>query len=312
MLAVCGLLITILLAVADPLTPAQSPTSENPRAAAGEGGSAEDDPDFLCGAEGQQYLRSKGANSYSGVALDRGGRFALYGAADSSGRPTRDSHEILRGCDPGLSFNNYATLRIEDAPPEPAGLSNLLSPTTVGGDGSRATTRYEFARGVTMTQRATMERDGLVLSYELTNTSRSARTLDFRSLLAPPVASENQGVLFTAKRSPEAQPTEVTQERTLHLSGGRIEGVSVARPGAASDSSATWRPQGGSIPDRITFAGFPDLSSEPMLYDVRLALPLPPHSAMALYWTDLELSAGESVEFSHRYEPTSSGGKGQS
>lgn len=316
LLVICAMLIAVLLAVVNLAGGASNPDRIAPREdlqpKAGHGDRVEDAPDFLCRTEGQQYLRSKGAGSNAGVALDRAGRFALYGAADSRGRPTRDSFEILRGCDAGLSFTNYTTLQVGDAPPGPAGLSNLLSPTAVTGDASQAMTRYEFPQGVTMTQRAALEQDGLLLSYEVTNTSRTDRTLSFRSLLTPPVASKDQDVLFAASRSPSARITGITRERTLHLDDDGIESISVPRPGAASDSSATWRPHGASIPDRTTFTGFLDISSEPMLYDVRLAWPLPPHSAMALYWTDLDLSAEESVEFSYRYEPASAGRKEQS
>lgn len=322
MLFVCAMLTLVLLSLlALPRYEKREGDAEPPEAAGREareargGGSRREPPSVASSASSagpksllcaplDELLYLDGESA--AAAADRLGHFTFYANPDPrTGRPTRDSHQILGDCAPALTFSNYASLQVEGFPAEPAGASNLLAPTGRTADGSLVST-FRFDGGVVLRQELRMEGDALRISHRLTNTSEQERAATLRSLLTPPMAGEDQKTLFRApalEDAPEeAGSPEVRRERSLLGRWDQIHPVEVPRRAAVSDSSARWDYEGRS-PDTITFAGFLQLARTPMLYeDIRLAWPLPKNASMAVYWQDLALPPGGGVEVAHTYE----------
>ncbi|MEW6635357.1 MAG: hypothetical protein AB1425_00925 [Actinomycetota bacterium] len=256
-------------------------------------------------------LSYAGGDGPLAAAADENGHFTLYGRPDpQTGRPTVRSPELLGGCNPQLSFANYASVRVEGGPADgasaPAGASNLLSPTGKTADGTLVTA-FRFEGGLMLRQELRLVRGrALEISYRLENVSSEGRAATVRALLSPAVANEGQRTLFRVpgldgRPAARGGVEDVWQERNLLAGAGQVGAVYVPRPAASGDSSGLWTPAGGRTPERVTFAGLLELSSAPMLYGVRPGWPLPPNAAIAVYWQDVRLPPGGSAEFSHEY-----------
>jgi hypothetical protein len=287
-----------------------SGTQEGPtlaRAGHEEGGEAAGagEPSPLC-APPEELLYAVDAASRTAVAVDRDGRFALYGLADpDSGRPTHESYEILTGCSVRGLPGNFASVLIAGRGPEPADHSTLVRPTREARDSSLVT-RFAFAGGVVLEQRLLLERKDLLISYRLANRSSKARTASLRSLITPAAQTgedvEGRLVLPTLENDPPGG-VEGTRVRTeLALSGEQVAPFEVPRPGVPSDSGGRWGPGTGPRPDRVVFAGTRDLERVPFLYDARGGRPLPEASSFAVYWLEEDLRPGETFVASQWYD----------
>jgi hypothetical protein len=268
-------------------------------------------PSPLC-APREDLLYAVDAASRTALAVDRDGRFALYGLADpDSGRPTRDSYEILTGCSVRGLPGNFASVLVAGRGPEPADHSTLLRPTREAPDGSLVT-RFSFAGGVVLEQRLRLERKDVLISYRLANRSSKARTASLRSLITPAAQTgesvEGRFVLPTLENDPPggAEGTRVRTE--LALLGEQVAPFEVPRPGVPSDSGGRWGPATGPRPDRVVFAGTRELEHVPFLYDAGAGRPLPDASSFAVYWLEEELRPGEALVASQWYDTAGFGG----
>lgn len=248
------------------------------------------------------------------VAVDRAGHLTFYGAPDATtGRPTKDSYEILRDCSPELSHANSLAVRVDGGEPEAAGAETNLARTRKGRSGDLVTV-HRFSGGVELTQRVRLVagEDGteaLEISYRLDNRSGAEKRVDLKSLLNPPLWNVHAGkpayrVPAIADRPiPEGgrKNGRVVTERTL--AAGDVSPFFVPRAGAASIASARWEPGPvGPKPNAVTFASALRLGGpSPFEYDAELGKMLPPNSAFAAYWTGLDLAPGEGETLSHRY-----------
>jgi hypothetical protein len=262
------------------------------------------EPSPLC-APREDLLYAVDAASRTAVAVDGDGRFALYGLADpDSGRPTRDSYEILTGCSVRGLPGNFASVLVTGRGPEPADHSTLLRPTREASDGSLVT-RFSFAGGIVLEQRLRLERKDLLISYRLANRSSKARTASLRSLITPPAQTgedvEGRFVLPTLENDPPGG--EGTRVRTeLALTGEQVAPFEVPRPGVPSDSGGRWGPATGPRPDRVVFAGTRELERVPFFYDAGAGRPLPDAASFGVYWLEEELRPGEAFVASQWYD----------
>ena len=265
----------------------------------------------LC-APREELLYTVDAASRAAVAVDRDGRFALYGLADpDGGRPTRHSYEILTGCSVRGLPGNFASLLVGGRRPEPADHSTLLRPTREAPDDSLIT-RFCFSGGVVLEQRLHLERKDLLISYRLANRSSKARTASLRSLITPAAQTgedvEGRFVLPTLDNDPPGGG-EGTRVRTeLALSEEQVAPFEVPRPGVPSDSGGRWGPATGPRPDRVIFAGTRELERVPFLYDACAGRPLPDASSFAVYWLEEELRPGKAFVASQWYDTVGIGG----
>lgn len=293
-----------------------SGTQEGPtlaRAGHGEGGEAAPtnagEPSPLC-APPEELLYAVDAASRTALAVDRDGRFALYGLADPDrGRPTRDSYEILTGCSVRGLPGNFASVLVAGRGPEPADHSTLLRPTREAPDGSLVT-GFSFAGRVVLEQRLRLAGKDLLISYRLAKRSSKARTASLRSLITPAAQTgedvEGRFVLPTLGNDPPGG--EGTRVRTeLALSGEQVAPFEVPRPGVPSDSGGRWGPATGPRPDRVVFAGTRELQRAPFLYDAD-GRPLPDASSFAVYWLEEELRPGDAFVASQWFDTAGFGG----
>jgi hypothetical protein len=268
------------------------------------------EPSPLC-APREELLYAVEAASRTALAVDRDGRFALYGLADpDDGRPTRDSYEILTGCSVRGLPGNFASVLVAGRGPEPADHSTLLHPSREAPDGSLVT-RFSFAGGVVLEQELRLERKDLLLSYRLANHSSKARTASLRSLITPAAQTgedvEGRFVLPTLENDPPGG--EGTRVRTeLALTGEPVAPFEVPRPGVPSDSGGRWGPATGPRPDRVVFAGTRELERVPFLYDAGAGRPLPDAASFGVYWLEEELRPGEAFVASQCYDTAGFGG----
>ncbi len=266
----------------------------------------------LC-APPEELLYAVDAASRTALAVDRDGRFALYGLADpNGGRPNRDSYEILTGCSVRGLPGNFASVLVAGRGPEPADHSTLLHPTREATDGSLVT-RFSFAGGVLLEQELRLERKDLLISYRLANRSSKARTASLRSLITPAAQTgeddvEGRFVLPTLENDPPGDGGGTRVRTELALSGEQVAPFEVPRPGVPSDSGGRWGPATGPRPDRVVFAGTRELERAPFLYDAGAGRPLPDASSFAVYWLGEELRPGEAFVASQWYDTAGFGG----
>ena len=258
-------------------------------------------------------------NDRVAVAADRAGHFTLYGSPDpASGLPGKDSYELLRGCVKGYrgktSYASETLLNVETGARSPigrptggvtasAGDEHLISQLR-SRNGSLESS-YDFVRGIRLRQRISLKHSGMVVSYEVSNSSGSRQRVNLRSLASPPPAlgplSREQGgrlPLFKIMGTSEGRITKDTVVKDTKA----YKRVLVPRAGAASDATAVWRPTlGSAAPSEVAFAGYYRLSGIPFLYDASGAYQLPSNAALAAYWTGLNLGPGDSKTLSWTY-----------
>lgn len=285
------------------------------------------DPQQLLCSPGDELLYAGG----DGVAFaaDPNGHFAFYGIPDpETGRPTRDSYDLLRGCSAGLSFANLTQVEVQGplaTDRDMLGNGRVARPTRRLADGSLVTV-HEPSQGLRVTQKLSLvgrqsggARDTLRISYRLRNFSdeptelvRGMRnepiTVSLASLIAPPLAVVGRDDSGLPTEDVFALPGEEAGVRNERAYGaGEIpEKLRAPRPGAASDASGTWAPGAeGPAPDRLVLGGWLKLSADPLAYDVPdPAAPLAENAAISARWSGIELAPGEELTVSHTYSPS--------
>lgn len=279
--------------------------------------------EYLCAPLGELlYLRGDGV----GVAADDGGHFGFYGLPEADGRPSRDSHDLLRDCSADLSHANLAHVEVRGplaTDVDVLGNGRQAGDTRREADGSLVTV-HEPSQGLRVTQRLRLvegeqgRREALLVSYELENyTDEPAPELEnlenerlvvsLSSTLAPPLAvvdrgsfGDPSGALFELRGSDGARAETA-------FDGSEIPAqLGAPRPGAASDSSGVWSrgPEGtGPPPDRLVVAGWLGLAADPLGYRPDPGTTLPQNAAVSAQWKNLALEPGETVTVSHTYAP---------
>jgi len=256
---------------------------------------------LLCAPE-EDLRRLMDPKTRVALAADEAGHFALYGGADAAtGKITDDSYELLVGCLPQLAFTNYATVFAWGHAPERAGPANASRETSRSGDS--LLTRFALAGGVRLEQRLSLSGGALRARYRLKNGSTIRMSVSLRALITPPADTGPEGGPTPPRFFVASQDGTVVVEREREIRGEDLKAVSALRHGAASDSSGRLVFGPTRPPDVLTFAPTMDLSTSAFRYAPGPAWPLCAASSVAAYWLYEDLTPGEEVEFSYRYEP---------
>ena len=124
-----------------------------------------------------------------------------------------------------------------------------------------------------------------------------------RALITPPADTGPEEGPTPPRFFVASQDGTVAVEREREIRGEDLKAVSAPRRGAASDSSGRLLFGSARPPDVLAFAPTMDLSTSAFRYAPGPAWPLPAASSVAAYWLYEDLTPGEEVEFSYRYEP---------
>ena len=271
---------------------------------------------LLCAPQGDLfYLKGQGV----AAAADSDGHFTFYGLPDpKTGRPSRDSYDLLRDCVPDMTFANLAHVEVVG----PVGrdtdvLGSEPARTTLKDADGRLTTVYEPSQGLRVTQRISLiessagREETLNITYELENYTDEDRRdireianqpirVSLSSILAPPLAAgpSDTAVFNVPSR---AAGRELRKATSFSGSSDRPDVINAPRVGAASDASGQWRRPADSVPNRVVAAGWLDLAAAPLGFDIDTSATLASDAALSVQWIDQDLDPGQTLTFSHRY-----------